>query len=101
MTGNSSVVSHLIKISREESESIYKETKAHGRTITQVLSALTALAYAQAALSTSLAGGDKRFEEVTSSFEKVEYNKIAINALDHVSTFRHDIILLNLLTHRR
>lgn len=86
-TGNTGDASHLLKLAPEVATKIHNVTKAHGRTVTQSLSALVVLAYAEAAIRSSIQESDERFDEVIASYEKAEYHKIVISPASHVSSF--------------
>ena len=83
-TGDTKDVCRLVKFSREESAAIHKVAKAHGRTITQLLSALQIIAYAESAINIAGKEGEERFSEVISSYETATHHNICLNAIDHV-----------------
>lgn len=83
-TGKAYDISRIVKFTSEVSSKIYKASKAHGRTVTQVLSGLVPLAYAQAAIHTSIQEGDDRFTEVLSSYNKADFHNVVLFPVDQV-----------------
>lgn len=86
-TGNTGDASHLLNLEPKVATKIHNVTKAHGHTITQSLSALVVLAYAEATIRSAIQEGDERFNEVIESYEEAEYHKIVISPASHVSSF--------------
>ena len=84
-TGVAKDAHHHIKFSKEESVVIHKAAKAHGRTITQLFSALQMIAYSEAAINQAGVEGVERFNEVVSSYETATHHNICLNAIDYVS----------------
>lgn len=84
-TGKACDISRIVKFTSEVSSKIYKMSKAHGRTVTQVLSGLVALAYAQAAIQSSIQEGDDRFTEVLASYDKADFHNVVLFPVDQVS----------------
>lgn len=85
-TGKARDISRIVKFSPEVSSKIYKVGKSHGWTVTQVLSGLVALSYAQAAIHTSIQEGDERFSEVLSSYDKADFHNVVLFPVDQVSS---------------
>lgn len=86
-TGNTGDTSHLLNLDPEVATKIHDVTKGHGRNITQSVTALVVLAYAEAVIRSSTQEGNERFNEVIASYEKAEYHKIINNVASHVSSF--------------
>lgn len=83
-TGKKEDIARLVKFSTEDTQKIYRAAKAHGRTVTQVLSALIVLAYAESVLNTAGKDGEERFQEVSSSYETATHHNIVLNPWDQV-----------------
>ena len=84
-TGLAKDALRFIKFSKDESLALYKAAKAHGRTITQLLTALQILAQAEAAINHAGKEGKERFNEVVASYESATHHNICLNAIDYVS----------------
>lgn len=83
-TGKKEDIARLVKFSTEDTRKIFRAAKAHGRTVTQVLSALIVLAYAESVLNTAGKEGEERFQEVSSSYETATHHNIVLNPWDQV-----------------
>lgn len=83
-TGKREDIARLVKFSMEDTQKIYRAAKAHGRKVTQVLSALIVLAYAESVLNTAGKEGEERFQEVSSSYETATHHNIVLNPWDQV-----------------
>lgn len=87
-TGNTGDTSHFLNLDPEVATKIHDVTiEGHGRTITQSVTALVVLAFAEAVIRSSTQEGNERFNEVIASYEKAEYHKIINNVASHVSSF--------------
>ena len=74
-----------LKLSRDETSKLHAACKAHGRTITQVTSALFTLADVQSALAVAGRVGAQRFKDVLDGFENATHFVTSLNAISMVS----------------
>lgn len=59
-------------------------TRAHGATINHVLTALSALAHAEAMLAAAAAEGDERYAQVSNLYGQASLYVVAFNFINHV-----------------
>ncbi|KAH8115367.1 hypothetical protein DFH11DRAFT_1726222 [Phellopilus nigrolimitatus] len=82
-TGGHGEVSQVVKFSRETTSALHAVAKKRGRTITQVVTALSTLAHAEASLRIAAALGKERFEEVARAFSTSTHYLVAWNFMNH------------------
>ena len=71
--------------SKEETERLHAVGKAHGRTVTQVATALLTLATAEVALRTAGSEGIERYQYIADTFAKATHLFSGMNAVNMVS----------------
>ena len=96
-TNTTGDLTKLVNFSQEETKKIHAVAKANGRTVTQLMTALTTIAYAEAAFKIASKSGEGRFNEVLSSYEMASHFLTVFNFINHVSyivlnAFQHHII---------
>ena len=84
-TNTTGDLTKLVNFSQEETKKIHAVAKANGRTVTQVMTAFTTIAYAEAAFKIASKVGEERFNEVLLSYEKATHFPIVFNFINHVS----------------
>lgn len=83
--GGKGDIGHIVKFTPELTAKIHLSAKKNGKTITQVITALSILAHAEASLKTAGKLGDERFKEVSGAFSASTHYLIAWNFINHVS----------------
>ncbi|KAH8116764.1 hypothetical protein DFH11DRAFT_1130831 [Phellopilus nigrolimitatus] len=73
----------VVKFSPEATANIHAACKKHGRTITQVVSALVTLANTEASLKLAGQMGEERYKEVSDGFSHSTHYLIAMNTISH------------------
>ncbi|KAI5118790.1 hypothetical protein M0805_005019 [Coniferiporia weirii] len=87
-TGVTGDIGRLVKFSTATTAKLHDAARRHGRSITQVVTALSALAQAEAALQTAGSGGDAaRFEEVAQAYAASTHYLVAWNFINHRHKF--------------
>ncbi|KAI5118789.1 hypothetical protein M0805_005018 [Coniferiporia weirii] len=87
-TGATGDVARLVKFSAATTAQLHAAARRHGGSITQVVTALSALAHAEAALQTAGSGGDAaRFEEVAQAYAASTHYLVAWNFINHRHKF--------------
>ncbi|KAK7051060.1 hypothetical protein VNI00_005172 [Paramarasmius palmivorus] len=78
-------ISTLVTLPVETTSKLHTISKAHGRTISQVVTALSILAHAEISLAAAAKAGPERFNVVSKSFKESEVYKIAFT----FTNYRH------------
>ena len=84
--GEDELIVGRIDFTREESARLHASCKAHGRTLTQVMTALLSLANVEAELRTAGNAGTEQFERVTSIYSKATHVFSCMNFVNMVSS---------------
>lgn len=77
--------SRILTFSCETTAKLNSTAKKHGRTMTQLFTALCILAHAEVSLRAASAHSADRFHEVVESFNSATHYLIPMNAMSHVS----------------
>ncbi|KII91184.1 hypothetical protein PLICRDRAFT_37883, partial [Plicaturopsis crispa FD-325 SS-3] len=82
-------IARLVEFTPELTAKLHAVAKKNGRTITQVVTALSVLAYAEASLNIAGAAGEKRYNEVAQSLAVSSHYLVAWYLINHRHKFTH------------
>ncbi|KAK7683437.1 hypothetical protein QCA50_013268 [Cerrena zonata] len=82
-TGKKGDITRLTKLSKEATAKLHQLTNEHGRTVTQVITALSALAHIEAFLNIAGRKGNERFKLVSEAYEASNFYLVAFNFVNH------------------
>jgi len=77
-------VTRLVTLTPEATSKLHALTKEKGVTVTQVVTALSALAHVEAYAKIALEIGDERFQTVAGAYAMATHYLVAINFINHV-----------------
>ncbi|KAH8823438.1 hypothetical protein DL96DRAFT_1713848 [Flagelloscypha sp. PMI_526] len=86
-TSNKGDIAALITLPADTTAKLHELSKAHGKTVTQVITALSILAHTEVALTAAAKAGEERFKLVAGSFNQATFYLIAWNFINHRHKF--------------